>query len=87
MAVRRISQLDRVELSGFLDMNADNATVLENGNVLSNYLFETSELYDKSRELYLSKKLTGLDLSAMLLTDITNTLLQLSGAIFNAISH
>ena len=88
MAVRRISQLDLLDDNNYLIKTPDGVSGLKDGgNVLSGYLFETSELKDEETQHYLSKKMTGLDLSAFLLTDITNILFQLSAEITNKLNQ
>lgn len=84
MATRRISQLDKFELSSVIDFeeteNKERTILLP--NALSGFLFEVSELYpDGTGKHYLSKKLTGSDLSTMMLANVNNILFSLSSLI------
>ena len=81
MATRKISQLDQVDTEDFLSSNPDFSYLKDGGNVLKNFYFETSELHNEQTQQYLSKKMSGLDLSAFLLTDVLYAINQLSSKI------
>ena len=87
MSIKQISQLETLNLSSVIESAEDEEhpnghKLKDNGNVLSNYLFEVSEFTEEKNEAvsyYQSRKLDGLQLSSMLLTDVWNKMKYIDG--------
>lgn len=82
MAIRRISELDYLSVSKYLDPNGH----LKDSSSLSSLVFETSEFNREEPEVnsyYLSKQLNGADLTAILLAGVLQRIENIENQINN----
>lgn len=85
MSIKQIQQLEFIDLSSEItipDLNSPYGIRLrDDGNILSNFLFETSQFIEEKNEAvsyFKSKKLDGLDLSALLFSEVMDKIQILS---------